>query len=94
MEQRGNGQGIINRTRHLIGNVGAIFESRKEEHPDNALFEEQDGKLSEQYRADLLSHAGACMSEIEYVLGISDRDPHPDHPILFDETASDASRLL
>lgn len=33
----------------------------------------------------LAQHSDACMGEIEYVLGISNRDPHPNHPITFND---------
>ncbi len=33
----------------------------------------------------LVNHSNACTSEIEYLLGMSNYDPHPNRPVAFDE---------
>lgn len=37
----------------------------------------------EKQRRDALSYSNACLGKIEYVLGLSEHDPHPNEPIVF-----------
>lgn len=68
--------------------------TRDLEKKRQAMFEEADNKLLHENIDDLVSHSDACMSEIDYLFGARETDPHPDHQVIFDANASDASRLL
>jgi hypothetical protein len=61
---------------------------------EQLIFEQADEDLYLRHVSDLVQHSDACYSEIDYLLGKSEYDPHPDHQVVFDVKASDASRLL
>lgn len=48
----------------------------------NATIERMNQELLDRTHM-LTQHSNACLSEIEYILGVSDRDPHPYHPITY-----------
>jgi hypothetical protein len=80
--------------------VTLLKETKQLEKMRGDIFDTLDRQLAAQHLDDLNSHSDACLSEIEFVQGIKDfngrevPDPHPDHRIVFDSHASDASRLL
>lgn len=64
--------------------VVAGFVESPEEFRARIAFERETRRERDKQRHMVLEHSDAgCTSETEYLLGLSNYDPHPDHPITF-----------
>lgn len=78
-------QGKYNLIRRIGERVG-IIETHEQKEVKNKLFQEEIERRSKEMiqKAHILAnHSDACLSEIEYILGITNRDPHPNHTVTF-----------